>query len=121
MCRGVDQELPPFDDSVNSTWGSAVVPSTYDMTILFVASVPSGAPFAISTEGPVDKSLRAPAIPSSGSRGCTGSSMPGCWMGRAAGTGGPHVAPPLVDFTMNSNGWPPELESVPIPNTYTFP
>src|SRR5438309_3832490 len=91
------------------------------MTMRFVASFPVGAPFAMSTDGAVARSLRAPATPSCVGRPCTGSISPGCWIGPATLTGVPHVVPPLVERTMNSNGWCWAVESVPTPNTYATP
>ena len=86
------------------TCGWANVPLTYDMTIRSVASVPVGAPFAISTDGAGARSLRAPATLSIVGRPCAGSKTPGWLTGPATATGLLHEVPPFVDFDISSNG-----------------
>src|SRR5436305_4365423 len=120
MFLGADQVVPPFVDSRNTTCGKAVVPLTYERTMRLVASTPVGEPLAMSTEGAVARSLRAPATPSSTDRPCTGSSTPGwvtapgIWMGR------PQFWPPSVEGTMYSK-FSLVAGSVPMPKTYTLP
>ena len=96
-------------------------PLTYVITIRFVASVPVGAPFAMSTLGAGARSLRAPAMPSIVGRPRTGSRIPGCVTGPATGVGFDQVEPPFVDSDMSSNESFPSEETLPMPNTYAFP
>src|SRR5215471_7817250 len=90
------------------------------MTILFVASAPVGAPFAISTLGAGARSLRAPAAPSI-TGPTNGSNWPGCVTGPAAGVAFDQLVPPSVDFDMSSKEFWPADEIVPTPNTYAVP
>src|SRR3954464_4261585 len=86
-----------------------------------VASVPVGAPLAMSTLGAGARSLRAPATPSMTGRPWTGSIAPGCSTGPETGCGCDHAEPPFVDRDMNSNGCLPAVTDVPTPNTYAVP
>src|SRR5437763_16528566 len=97
-----------------------MLPLTYVITMRLVASVPVGAPLAMSTLGAGVRSLRAPAIPSIVGRPITGSMTPGWVTGPATATGFDQFAPALDERDMNSKEpWPPG--SVAIPNTYATP
>src|SRR5436190_2634587 len=91
------------------------------MTIRLVASVPVGAPFAMSTLGAGARSLRAPATPSITGRPSTGSNAPGCVTGPATGVALDQLLPPSVDADMSSNALCPCDETVPTPKTYAVP
>src|SRR5436305_8941310 len=91
------------------------------MTIRLVASVPAGAPFAMSTLGAGARSLRAPATPSITGRPATGSKTPGCVTGPATGCGFDQPAPPSVDCETNSNASCPAGERVPTAKTEAVP
>src|SRR5436190_16212438 len=91
------------------------------MTIRLVASVPAGAPFAMSTLGAGARSLRAPATPSITGRPTTGSNMPGCVTGPATGVAFDQLVPPSVDFDISSKALWLWDETVPTPNTYAVP
>src|SRR5215468_10812055 len=101
IARGADHAVPPFVDSVKYTCGVAMSPLTYVITIRFVALVPVGAPFAMSTLGAGARSLRAPAMPSIVGRPRTGSKIPGCVTGPATAVGFDQVDPPFVDCDMS--------------------
>src|SRR5437899_11033212 len=88
------------------------------MTIRLVASVPAGAPLAMSTLGAGARSLRAPATPSMTGRRWTGSNSPGWFTGPATGVNRDQVEPPFVDRDIISNDWPPLLAT---PKTYALP
>src|SRR2546430_16177788 len=120
MFLGADQVVPPFVDSRNTTCGEAVVPLTYDRAIRLVASAPVGEPLAMSTEGAVARSLRAPATPSSTGLPCTGSTTPGWVTAPGIRTGRPQFWPPLGEGTMYSK-CSLVVGSVPMPKTYTLP
>src|SRR6185312_11044735 len=91
------------------------------MTMRLVASVPVGAPLAMSTLGAGARSLLAPAIPSITGRPCAGSTAPGCVTGPATGTARDQLEPPSVERDISSNAsWPCE-DTVPTPNTYAVP
>src|SRR5438067_11135219 len=87
----------------------------------FVASVPVGAPLAMSTLGAGARSLRAPATPSITGRPCTGSKTPGCVTGPTTGRARDHDWPPLVETDISSNACLPFDDEVPTPNTYALP
>src|SRR6267378_7057141 len=84
----------------------------------FVASVPVGAPFAMSTLGPGARSLRAPARPSIDGRPVLGSVMPGWVTGPTTGSGFDQLTPPSVDRESASNASPP---LAPMPKRYALP
>src|SRR5438309_2000176 len=91
------------------------------MTIRSVASVPVGAPLAMSTLGAGARSLRAPATPSMTGRPWTGSVTPGWVTGPTAGVNCDQFFPPFVDFDIISNDCLPFEGDVPMPNTYAVP
>src|SRR3954471_19510128 len=91
------------------------------MTIRFVASVPVGAPLAMSTLGAGARSLRAPATPSITGLPCTGSIAPGWVTGPATGVGRDQFPPPLVDTDISSKDWLPADGTLPTPKTYALP
>src|SRR2546423_13382058 len=97
MFLGADQVVPPFVDSRNTTCGEAGVPPTYDRTIRLVAAAPVGEPLAMSTEGAVARSLRAPATPSSTGLPCTGSNTPGWGTAPGIKAGRPQVWAAFVE------------------------
>src|SRR5581483_1638576 len=121
IARGADHVPPRSVDSVKYTCGASTVPLTYVITIRSVASVPVGAPLAISTLGAMARSLRAPATPSITGRPCTGSSTPGWVTGPATGRNADHVRPPFPERDIISNTCLPFEDEVPSPNTYAFP
>src|SRR5207302_7053297 len=86
-----------------------------------VASLPVGAPFAMSTLGAFARSLRAPVMPSISGRPCTGSKTPGWVTGPTTGVGVDHVDPPVVETDISSNVCLPAEETVPLPNTNALP
>src|SRR5689334_1979041 len=63
---GALHEVPPFMDQLGSVLLSLTSdpPSAHASTISFVAPAPVGAPFAMSTLGAAERSVRAPAKPS---------------------------------------------------------
>src|SRR5438445_12047088 len=67
---GLDQVVPPSVDQLSCVVLSftSEPPSDQASTISFVAAKPVGAPFAVSTLGAADRSVRAPAKPSSTQR-----------------------------------------------------
>src|ERR1051325_569278 len=93
-------------------------PLTYVITIRLVASAPVGAPFAMSTLGAGERSLRAPATPSITGRPSTGAHAPGGGTAPATGVGFDQLLPPSVDFDMSSKASWPWDETVPTPKTY---
>src|SRR5260370_42160318 len=115
MARGVAQVAPRSPDSVKNTSGAARPPLTKLMTMRLVASLPDGAPFAMSTLGAGARSLRAPAIPSITGRPWTGSKAPGCTTGPTTGRGLDQLPPPLLDTDIISKLWRPPLHDVPRP------
>src|SRR6185437_2760097 len=119
MASGVVQLAPPFVDVVRSrcSWFNPSRPSDQVMTIWSVASVPVGAPFAMSTLGPSARSERAPAMPSRVGRPRAGSMTPGETAG-ATSCSAPKWAAASVDLYMVSNEEPLR---VAMPNTYTLP
>src|SRR6266567_6529343 len=87
----------------------------------FVAPVPVGAPFAMSTLGAGARSLRAPAMPSIVGRPSTGSTIPGWVTGPETGAAIDQLDPPSMERDISSNAsWPCD-ETVPTPNTYAAP
>ena len=77
------------------------------MTIRSVASVPVGAPLAMSTLGAGARSLRAPARPSIDGLPVFGSVMPGWVTGPTIGCGFDQEVPPSVEIDWISNASAP--------------
>src|SRR5262249_39061314 len=116
---GVVNDAPPLVEVVSSSCSllSPCLPSDQVITIWLVASVPVGAPLAMSTLGPNARSLRAPATPSITGRPMTGSTTPGL-TAVATSVGPVKWAPPSVDLYIIWNDVPPRR---PTPNAYTLP
>ncbi len=77
-----------------------VCPSTQLITIRLVASVPEGAPLAMSTDGAGDRSDRAPPTPSMTQRPIEGSTREQLSNAVATVRGLVQVLPPLIDRTI---------------------
>src|SRR6266436_166899 len=91
------------------------------MTIRSVASVPVGAPFAMSTLGAGARSLRAPASPSITGRPVLLSMTPGWLTGPATAAAFDQLTPPSTERNISSNGCLPAVVTVPTPNAYATP
>src|SRR5262245_18425609 len=119
---GADQVWPRSVeyDSRDTSWFRPFRPSLHAATNSLVASVPVGAPLAMSTLGIAIRSIRAPAGPSLLHRPATGSKKKQEAFICMKSTGRPHVVPPLDDVTRLCA---PSFEVLDkcVKNAYTFP
>src|SRR6516225_10956691 len=119
---GADQVWPLSveNDSRDTSWFGPFRPSLHASTISLVASVPVGAPLAISTLGIAIRSFLAPAGPSLLQRPATGSVKKQEAFICMKSTGRPQLSPPVVDFTMVCVPLFEVLEKC-VKKSYTFP
>src|SRR5215469_18053300 len=98
---GADQVWPLSveNDSRDSSLFRPSRPSLHASTISLVASVPVGAPLAMSMLGIAIRSFLAPAGPSMLQRPATGSKKKQAAFICMKSTGRPQLLPPVVDFT----------------------
>ena len=102
MDEGGLHVVPPFveyDSSVRSSFNPNR-PSDHASTISLVASIPVGAPFAMSTLGMAARSLRAPAFPSSMQRPLSASTRKHMSFIVTTSRGDVQVCPPSNDRTI---------------------
>src|SRR6516225_9266798 len=119
---GADQVWPPSveNDSRDTSLFRPFRPSLHASTISLVASVPVGAPLAMSMLGMAIRSFRAPAGPSLLQRPATGSKKKQEAFICMKSTGRPQLLPPVVDFTRVCAPLFDVLEKC-VKNAYTFP
>src|SRR5499425_1945059 len=119
---GADQVWPRSveNDSKDTSWFRPFRPSLHASTISLVASVPVGAPLAISMLGMAIRSFLAPAGPSLLHRPATGSKKKQEAFICMKSTGRPQVSPPVVDFTRVCAPLFDVLEKC-VMKSYTFP
>src|SRR5215471_6864115 len=108
------------NDSRDTSWFRPFRPSLHASTISLVASVPVGAPLAMSMLGIAIRSFLAPAGPSLLQRPATGSKKKQEAFICMKSTGWPQVSPPVVDLIIVCAPLFEVLEKC-VKNVYTFP